>query len=314
MELRIGPTSILFGFLVSCFRRCLFSIVSKGPIPSHVAFIMDGNRRFARKENLETGIGHRAGFTALMSALKYCCELGVKYVTFYAFSIDNFKRRPDEVQILMDLMVEKAEGMIRQESIVNEYGIRVHFLGNLKLLSEPVQAAVEKAMKATAKNNKCILLICVAYTSTDEIRRAVQESCKDKLNRIELLNSTDGVELLDGNNNKKNIGVHESLNHVLNGGFSRDNGMIRVVESDKCSINLVDVEKHMYMVVAPDPDIMIRTSGETRLSNFLLWQSSYCQLNSPNALWPEIGIWDLVWAILSFQRNRLYLDKKKKHF
>ncbi|XP_065881865.1 dehydrodolichyl diphosphate synthase 6-like [Euphorbia lathyris] len=275
MEVRVGRTSVLFGLLVSFFRRCLFCILSRGPIPSHLAFIMDGNRRFAKKENLETGIGHRAGFTALMSVLKYCCELGVKHVTFYAFSIDNFKRRPDEVQILMDLMVEKAEGLMQQESIVNEYGIRVYFLGNLKLLSEPVQAAAEKVMKATAKNTKCMLLICVAYTSTDEIRRAVQESCKGK---IEISNPE--AEL----------------------------------QGKRCRINLVDVEKHMYMAVAPDPDIMIRTSGETRLSNFLLWQSSYCQLYSPDALWPEIGIWELVWAILSFQRNRFYLDKKKKHF
>uniref|UniRef100_A0A5B7C2R5 Alkyl transferase n=1 Tax=Davidia involucrata TaxID=16924 RepID=A0A5B7C2R5_DAVIN len=266
LEMGKESVSTLFGNLGSLMRKLLFVSLSVGPIPNHIALIMDGNRRFAKKRNLKEGTGHKAGFLTLMSLLKYCYELGVKYVTVYAFSIENFKRKPEEVQYVMDLMQEKIEGLLREETIVNEYGVRIYFVGNLKLLHESVRVAAEKAMLATANNTKTVLLICVAYTSTDEIVHAVQESCE----------------------------------HNKDGVMSEDD------------IKVVDLEKHMYMAVAPDPDILIRSSGETRLSNFLLWQTTNCQLFCPRALWPEIGLWHLVWAVLNFQRNYSYLEKKKK--
>ncbi|KAD2804103.1 hypothetical protein E3N88_37480 [Mikania micrantha] len=119
-------------------------------------------------------------------------------------------------------------------------------------------------MNATAKNSIAVLLICIAYTSTDEILHSVEESSEEKWDEIKILKD------------KK----HE-----------------------KDIINVLDIERHMYMAVAPDPDIIIRTSGETRLSNFLLWQSTDCLLYSPSILWPEIGFRHLVWAILDFQHN-----------
>ncbi|KAK7853459.1 dehydrodolichyl diphosphate synthase 6 [Quercus suber] len=190
-----------FGGLGSFLRKCIFKILSVGPIPNHIAFIMDGNRRYAKKQGMEEGAGHKEGFLALMKILSYCYELGVKYLTVYAFSIENFKRKPEEVQCLMDLMLEKIGELLKEESVVNQYGIRLYFIGNLKLLSEPVRVAAEKAMAATAKNTKTVLLICVAYTSYDEIVHAVQESCKEKRNEIETLYAskvsngvTEGVE------------------------------------------------------------------------------------------------------------------------
>ncbi|KAJ7972664.1 Alkyl transferase [Quillaja saponaria] len=270
----------IFEKFVMFLRKCAFQVLSVGPIPTHIAFIMDGNRRYSKKQNLVEGAGHRVGFSALMSLLMYCYELGVKYVTIYAFSIDNFRRRPEEVQSVMDLMQEKIEGLIEKESIVNRYGVRVYFVGNLKLLSDPVRLAAERAMAATAKNSKAVLSICVAYTSTNEIMHAVQESCKEKWDEITMLGAGEaGYDL---------IGLKGNL------------------------IKLADIEKHMYMAVAPDPDILIRTSGETRLSNFLLWQSAYCYLYSPSVLWPEIGFRHFFWAILNYQQNHLYLDKKRK--
>lgn len=272
-----GKTSNTYtGKLGSLLRKCVFTTLSVGPIPNHLAFIMDGNRRYAKKHNLKEGAGHNAGFSALMSLLQYCYELGVQYVTVYAFSIDNFKRRPEEVESLMDLMQEKIDKLIEEESIVDRYGIRICFIGNLKLLKDSVREAAERAMKATAKNSKSVLSVCVAYTSTDEITHAVQESCREKLGAIEQANSYN----------------EEEGNNLL--------------------INLVDIEKKMYMVAAPDPDIIIRTSGETRLSNFLLWQSACSHLYSPPALWPEVGFWHLVWAVLNFQRDHWYLEKIKK--
>nr|GMC72119.1 dehydrodolichyl diphosphate synthase 6-like [Ipomoea batatas] len=270
-----------------CFlRKCIFSVLSVGPIPSHIAFIMDGNRRYAKKQALEEGNGHRAGFSALMNMLKYCFELGVKYITIYAFSIDNFKRRPEEVGSLMHLMQEKIEEMIKEQSIVNRYGIRVYFQGNLKLLSDPVRSAAERAMAATASNSNATLSICVAYTSTDEIAHAVELSCEEKWKEISKKNQNsaqnDITEHLNGNDKIENL------------------------------IGSTDIDRHMYMAVVPNPDIIIRTSGETRLSNFLLWQSAKCLLYSPTALWPEIGFRHLVWAILDFQRNYSYLKGKEK--
>ncbi|XP_031389418.1 dehydrodolichyl diphosphate synthase 6-like isoform X2 [Punica granatum] len=269
------------GFL----RKCMFSVLSMGPVPNHIAFIMDGNRRYAKKRNLQLGEGHRAGFASLMWILGYCYELGVKYVTIYAFSIDNFKRRPNEVQVLMDLMLEKIDELLKEESLVRQYGIQLYFIGNLKLLSDNVREAVERAMEITAKNNKLVLLICVPYTSTDEILHAVEESCQDKLDHSQAVKQTNG---------------------------STDHCNQTSQEDHEHDIKVVDIEKRMYMAAAPDLDILIRSSGETRLSNFLLYQSDKCQLYSPAALWPELGLWHFVWAVLSYQRSYSYFEKKRK--
>ncbi|XP_027347288.1 dehydrodolichyl diphosphate synthase 6-like [Abrus precatorius] len=354
-------TNHLLGGLYCYLRRCMFSILSVGPVPNHIAFIMDGNRRYAKKRNMVEGDGHKAGFTALMSILRYCYELGVKYVTVYAFSIDNFKRKPKEVQSLMELMREKIEELLQQESIINEYGVRLHFIGDMQLLTEPVRIAVEKAMRVTAHNNQRVLLICVAYTSRHEIVHAVQECCKEKWIEVQASKETkvtndafaridqglkengfdslfhdsrkdylyatkacssvpEGVE--DGGENdgmyEYDVEKHKSNCHEAE--ITSRNELIERAEEGKYKqgevrfIKVVDIEKHMYMAVAPDPDILIRTSGEARLSNFLLWQTSTCPLYAPTALWPEIGLRHLVWAVLNFQRHHFYLEKKRKQF
>ncbi|XP_076933430.1 dehydrodolichyl diphosphate synthase 6-like [Bidens hawaiensis] len=272
-----GVIGKLLGGLNSTMRRLVFAFMSLGPIPQHIAFIMDGNRRFAKKWKLEEGAGHKAGFLALLSVLKYCYEVGVKYVTVYAFSLDNFNRRPDEVQYVMDIMHEKIQGFLKELDMVNRYGVRVLFIGDLNRLHEPVRVAAEKAMEATAKNTKTYLLVCVAYTSSHEIPRAIYEACREKSGLVAAPNGS--------NNNIINV-----------------NDVIKVV----------DLEKHMYMGVVPDPDILVRSSGETRLSNFLLWQSTNSLLYSPKALWPEMGFWQVVWGILKYQNNYYYLEKKKK--
>ncbi|OIW21768.1 hypothetical protein TanjilG_10667 [Lupinus angustifolius] len=277
----------VFVKLLDLIRKCVFHVLSFGPIPTHIAFIMDGNRRYAKKLNLVEGSGYKAGFFSLMSMLKYCYELGVRYVTIYAFSIDNFKRGHEETKFLMNLMQEKIEGLIREESIVNRFGMRVHFVGNLKLLNEPLRLAAERVMSATAKNSRMVLSICVAYSSSNEILHAVQESCEEKWDEIRLLDESGAGYGL--------IGI---------GGDVKDDS--------QRSIKLADLGRHMYMAVAPYPDILIRTSGETRLSNFLLWQSTNCYLYSPSVFWPEIGLRHLFWATLNYQRNYFYLEKKRK--
>lgn len=352
-------TGHLLGGLYCYLRRCIFAVLSAGPLPNHIAFIMDGNRRYARRRNLGEGDGHKAGFSALLSVLRYCYELGIKYVTVYAFSIDNFRRKPKEVQTFMELMREKIEELLQQESIINEYGVRLHFIGNMQLLTEPVRIAAEKAMRVTAHNQERVLLICVAYTSRDEIVHAVQESCKDKWNEIQPSKSdkVSNGEITRINQGPKRNGlnfhfhdpckekgtkacsnlheegeragekdalfeqnIEKSSDNCSEGEITSCNGIIEITEEQKykqgeiASIKLVDIEKHMYMTVAPDPDILIRTSGEARLSNFLLWQTSACPLYAPKVLWPEIGLRHLVWAVLNFQRYHFYLEKKKKQF
>lgn len=279
--------SRLIECLCSFLRRCICSVLSVGCLPRHIAFIMDGNRRYAKKQGLLDGAGHKVGFLALMNMLKYCYELNVKYVTIYAFSIENFKRRPEEVQSTMQLILEKIEALLDKESIVNQYGVRVHFIGNLKLLTKPIRLAAERAMNATSHNSKAVLSICIAYTSTDEIAHSVEEACKVKWDEFRDLNTCGSVDGL--------------------GGLGGD-----ATESNVPLIDVADIEKHMYMAVAPDPDIIVRSSGETRLSNFLLWQSASSILYSPRALWPEIGFWHLVRAILDFQRSLPYFPNKRK--
>ncbi|KAG8477773.1 hypothetical protein CXB51_027727 [Gossypium anomalum] len=263
----------IYGNLVSLLQKCIFCILSVGPIPNHIALIMDGNRRFTKKCKLMKGAGHKVGFSALMSMLKYCYEFGVRYVTVYAFSIENFKRSPEEVQSLMDLMLEKIEEILKEQSIVNRYGVRVIFSGNLKLLSEPVRLAAERAMLATAKNSKAVLSICVAYTFTNEIMHAVQESCEEKWDEITLLNSS---------------GAGYGL--ISLGGYEQD-------EMDHL-IKLTDIEKHMYMAASPDPDIIIRTSEDgdsgidDRENNFMTVGGMFgfvtCDCVMENSL-PSIG-------------------------
>ncbi|CAN1842431.1 Dehydrodolichyl diphosphate synthase 6 [Linum perenne] len=217
-------------------RSQLFKVLRVGPIPTHFSFIMDGNRR-----------------------------LGVKYISIYAFSIDNFKRRSDEVKIIMDLILEKMEGLLEEGSLANQYGVRVYFVGNLNLLTNPVRVAAQNVMEATSRNTNCVLLICLAYTSRDEITHAIHESCR-----------------------------------------------ARRLEDRGGEIELGDIERHMDMSAAPEPDILMRSSGERRLSNYQLWQTGECMLYSPKALWPEIGLWHVVWGVLKYQRGFGYLERKKK--
>lgn len=263
-----------FGSVCAVLRKLLFSVLSVGPLPKHIAFIMDGNRRFAKSQNLELGQGHRVGYSALKSTLLYCYELGIKYVSIYAFSIDNFKRNPDEVDDLMTLLLEKIDELLGEDGLVKKYQLRVNFWGNLSLLKESVHLAAKRAMAATAGNVGPVLSICVAYTSTDEITHAIGESVKQKVYK-------------------------ENLN-----GSYRDNG--------EKEISVEEIEKNLYTANCPDPDIVIRTSGENRLSNFLLWQTAYSHLQNPAVLWPEFSLKDLVWAILQYQRVHPYLEKLKK--
>ncbi|XP_039138660.1 dehydrodolichyl diphosphate synthase 6-like [Dioscorea cayenensis subsp. rotundata] len=261
--LPIKLSNNIHGFL----RKFLFKVLSFGPMPKHIAFILDGNRRYGKKWNLTEGEGHERGFCNLMTILNYVHEMKFQYVTVYAFSIDNFRRKAEEVQLLMRLIKEKMDALVEDKSMADKLGIRIEFIGKLELLDESVREAAKKLMKTTEKNDQLVLLVSIAYTSTDEIVHGIERSC---------------MEVRDEDD---------------------DDGMM---------IKVVDLEKNMYFGGYPDPDILVRTSGETRLSNFLLWQTKGCLLYAPSCLWPEISLRHLVWAVLKYQRRFSYLERIKK--
>ncbi|KAJ4733384.1 Alkyl transferase [Rhynchospora pubera] len=261
---KISKISGYVGFIM---RKLLFSVLSVGPIPAHVAIIMDGNRRFAKRRSLlqdsiDPASGHRLGFRSLISTIQYSFEMGVKCVTVYAFSIDNFKRSPQEVQMLMDLMREKIEEMSAEDGVFKALDVKINFWGNLELMTEPTRLSAKRAMDTTVHNKGPELSVCVAYTSTNEITHAIEASVRD-----------------------------------LKG---------------KDQVQVSDLERNLYSAGCVEPDIIIRTSGETRLSNFLLWQSDFTHLQNPKPLWPEFSLRHLVWAVLEYQRVYAYLKNKKE--
>ncbi|CAN7033338.1 unnamed protein product, partial [Brassica oleracea var. botrytis] len=267
MREHVGKSSKLFNGFTTIMRRFIFKVLCVGPIPNHISFIMDGNRRFAKKHNLQgLDAGHRAGFVSVTYVLQYCQEIGVPYVTLYAFGIDNFKREPEEVKCMMDLMLEKIELTIDQAISGNLKDLKVIFAGDLNLLNERLKVAAQSLMELTEQNRGLVAVVIVAYSTSHEIVQAIRESCVRKC--------------VDG-----------------------DSPLV---------LEMSDVEECMYTSIVPDPDLVIRSGGIDRLSNFMTWQSSRSLLHTTAALWPELGLWHLVWAILKFQRMHDYLQKKKK--
>ncbi|KAL3697410.1 hypothetical protein R1sor_011486 [Riccia sorocarpa] len=165
----------LYSAVCGYFRHLLLRILAVGPVPQHIAIIMDGNRRYADRSHIDRTRGHLYGYDRLISTLERCSELGVKYVTVYAFSIDNFMRPADEVQALMNLMEEKLDDICNSYRLTKQYGVRVQILGELSLLPSNVRAAAERAMAATRQNSSVVLNICLAYTSTAEMVHSIQE-------------------------------------------------------------------------------------------------------------------------------------------
>ncbi|RKP05668.1 dehydrodolichyl diphosphate synthase [Thamnocephalis sphaerospora] len=241
----------------SMLRRSCIALARHGQVPRHIAFIMDGNRRFARKMHAETAQGHRWGFDTLEHILEWCLELGVEAVSVYAFSIENFKRPHDEVETLMNLTKEKLAMLCEKSELVRQYNVRIRIIGNLDLLPADVREACEHAMRMTAAHTKATLNICMPYTSRDEMTTAVRRAMR-------------GVE-------------HAQL--------------------EPSDIDEELLERCLYTSSSPDVDILVRTSGEVRLSDYLLWQcGEHCQVHFVQQLWPELSAWRLLPLVLDYQR------------
>lgn len=227
-------------------------------IPAHIAIIMDGNGRWAKERNLPRTMGHRAGMDTIRKIVKESSKLGIRYLTLYAFSTENWKRPQDEVSALMKLVVEYIAKEI-DELHKNEVVFNV--IGDTTKLPEPCQKSIESAKEKTKNNKGLTLNIALNYGGRDEIVSGIKKIAK---------------EIKDGS-----IYVDD--------------------------INEAVISNHLYTKGMPDPDIIIRPSGELRISNFLLWQGAYSEFWFSNINWPDFTEEDLKRAIIDFQnRNRRF--------
>ncbi len=223
-------------------------------LPQHIGVIMDGNGRWARRRGLPRSAGHSAGADALKKIITEANNLGVKYITVYAFSTENWKRPKEEVDYLMSLLLDylrNAEKTLAGENVV------IRAIGSRKELSQEIRDQIIKTEEFTKNNTGIVMNIALNYGAREEITSAVREICKDVKN---------GKTDIDGITDKT-------------------------------------VENHLYTKGQPDVDLLIRTSGEQRLSNFMLWQVSYAEMWFTNKLWPDFKPKHLRQAIYDFQNR-----------
>ncbi|HHW32090.1 MAG TPA: isoprenyl transferase [Clostridiaceae bacterium] len=248
---------------MNLFRKLLkrnkyIHTLNKNNLPEHIAIIMDGNGRWARKKGLSRNIGHREGSQTLRRIVEACKKIGIKYLTVYAFSTENWNRPKSEVDSLMALLLEYLQ---RAEKELAGDNTRIRVIGDLSRLSEEIRLQTQKVMKMTEKNTGLILNIALNYGGRAEIAQAAKEIAKE-VNQGKLKPS---------------------------------------------AINEKTVADRLYTAGIPDPDLIIRTGGEERLSNFLLWQAAYSELWFTDVLWPDFSEEDLLKAIKDYQeRNRRY--------
>jgi undecaprenyl diphosphate synthase len=224
-------------------------------LPKHVAIIMDGNGRWADRQNLPRNAGHRAGVESVQAAVELCGELKISVLTLYAFSSENWKRPVREVNALMRLLLEQLR---EQTPELNENNVQLRIIGNIDQLPRRIVREIHRAMDATKDNTGLILNMALNYGSRQEIVHAVKSI------------------IADVNNGKLEVGDIDE-------------------EVFGC---------YLYTAGLPDPDLLIRTSGEMRISNYLLWQSAYAEIYVTDTLWPDFRKRDLLLALLSYQQRK----------
>lgn len=223
-------------------------------MPEHIAIIMDGNRRWAKKRNLPIKLGHKEGAETLKAVVRHANKIGLKYITVYAFSTENWKRSQDEVDSLMKLLETYLDDFAKEADTEN---IVIRVLGDMNALSESLQQSIERTIKRTENNTGTIFNIALNYGGRDEIVNAIKK-------------------------------------------------IAQKVSSGEMNINEITeetVSNNLYTYSIPDPDLLIRTSGELRLSGFLPWQSVYSEFLFLDKLWPDFTAEDLDKAIEEYSRR-----------
>ena len=223
-------------------------------LPTHIAIIMDGNGRWAKERHLPRVEGHRNGVESVRATVRACGEVGVKYLTLYAFSVENWNRPKDEVDTLMKYLARYLKNEIGE---LNRNNVKLEVIGQIYRLPEFVQEQLKKTQAALAKNNGLTLVLALSYGGRTEIVEAVR-SIAEKAKQGKL---------------------------------------------EPAEINEQVISQHLYTRHTPDPDLLIRTSGEMRVSNFLLWQISYSELVVTQTLWPDFRKPQLFAAIEEYARR-----------
>jgi undecaprenyl diphosphate synthase len=237
----------------------LLEQIDRRALPAHIAIIMDGNGRWARKRGLPRVAGHRAGIQAVREVVEGCAELGISVLTLYAFSVENWKRPRLEVMTLMQLL---KEFLNKELENIHKNNIRFRTIGRTDELDASVQAELAKGIARTRGNTGMAFNVALNYGGRAEIVDAV--------------------------------------NRILNNGGKE-------LASSGRGISEKDFAQYLYTAGQPDPDLLIRTSGELRISNFLLWQIAYAEIWVTDTLWPDFEKQDLYQAIIAFQkRERRY--------
>jgi undecaprenyl diphosphate synthase len=232
----------------------LASLLIPDKIPSHIAIIMDGNGRWAKQKGMPRVLGHRSGVKSVREVTAAAGEVGVKYLTLYAFSTENWSRPPAEVTALMALLVETIRAEIRD---LNKNKVRLMAIGDLEALPRASYDALMEGIEQTKNNDKVTLVLALNYSAKWEILRATRHLAQ---------------EAVAGRLHPADIGEQH-------------------------------FESALSTYGIPDPELLIRTSGETRISNFLLWQIAYAELYFTPVFWPDFGKKELFEAILSYQRR-----------
>lgn len=238
----------------------IVNLIDKNNLPKHLAIIMDGNGRWAKKHGLFRTLGHESGTKSVKKIIEACSNLGIENLTLYAFSTENWNRPKIEVEALMKVLVNS---LIKELPTLEKNNIKMNAIGNLEKLPLKAQKELQDVINKTAGNNKLVLTLALSYGSREELVNAVK-------------NISDKVK----------------------------NNIISVDKIDDSVIN-----EHLYTHNLPDVDLLIRTSGEHRISNFLLWQIAYAELYFTDILWPDFKESDLYEAILSYQKRERRFGK-----
>ncbi len=219
-------------------------------IPVHVGIIMDGNGRWARARGLNRLAGHRAGTENLRRIVRACADFGIKYLTVFAFSTENWARPKEEVDGLMEIMEEFIDKEIDE---LDAEGVQIRHVGKLDGIPERLKTKIKMSIERTRHNNRLVLSVAFNYGGRDEIVQAVRKIVAEGIPPDEITEET--------------------------------------------------IANHLYTAGMPDPDLVIRTSGEIRISNFLLWQSAYAEWYFTPRFWPDFGREDLIAAIADYNRR-----------
>jgi len=248
----------LFG-VYKAYEKWLWHQVKDQAKPEHIAIILDGNRRWAINHSLNPNMGHYYGADRTEKMLRWCLDLGVKTITLYAFSTENFNRSEEEVAELMHLFEEKLQEILKNDDI-HKHKVKVKFIGRLNLLPEEIQGMIERVEEATKDYDRHFLNLAIAYGGRAEI--------------------VDATRMIAWEVKEERL-LPEDIDEKV-------------------------FEQYLYTAYLPkqDPDLIIRTSGEERLSGFLLYQSAYSELCFLDVYWPEFRLIDMLRAIRTYQKRK----------